>query len=411
MYLKDDRSFFSSLKNLQLVKIIVQSDVVSLCSLKIFTALLTKETIKHEIIFLDTDHNVAIDEESILIDNTNSFLNEKENINQIINLNEKSCMCSVNSISTLINTYKLIKNHNIMDESVLWSVIVGMSFNKMYLLDQEENIFDSSETSEDYDFQNLCSECKELISDVLIEIKKIEGNIIFENNLAYPLLRYTSLYNSLKNDIKFITKNKLIYRKRKDLEEYKINVILAKTGISIIKSRELWCNLNHNAVKYITKNLDRTKIFFKKIGHTIKYSSFDIYLLMTYFICENNSLQAFLCLKKSINIEDKVDKIFDIIISIKESIANVSKKGKLLIFNIKNQFCKNRMTYLNFSYNLISFYTYRKYPNFKYIVIMNKYEENKMLVCGYNIDFGDIELNGCTILHKNEFFVNINNFE
>ena len=203
MYLKDSRSFFASLKNLQLVKIIVQSDVVSICSLKIFTALLTKEMIKHEIIFLDTDPNIKIDSESILIDNTNSFVYEKENINQIYNLNDESCTCNFNRISTLINIYKLIKIHNIMSEDVLWSVIVGMSYNKLYLIDHENNNYDSSETSEEFNFINLCYECKELFSDVLIEIKKIESNISFETSLVYPLLRYSSLYFSLKNDIKF----------------------------------------------------------------------------------------------------------------------------------------------------------------------------------------------------------------
>ncbi|EQB60130.1 ribosomal protein l24e [Vairimorpha apis BRL 01] len=298
-----------------------------------------------------------------------------------------------------------------MSEDVLWSVIVGMSYNKLYLIDHENNNYDSSETSEEFNFINLCYECKELFSDVLIEIKKIESNISFETSLVYPLLRYSSLYFSLKNDIKFITKNNLIYKRRKDLEEYKINCILAKTGISILKSRELWCNLNHNIVKYITKNLDRSKIFFRKIGHTLLYSSFDIFLLMNYYVFENKSFQAFLSLEEIVKIKDKVDKIFNIIKNIKESISNVSKKGNLLIFNLKDDFYKNKISYIKFSYNLISFYKYRKYSNFKYIVMIGKYEEDKILVCGYNINFGDNKLNGCKIFHKNDFYNNINKIE
>ncbi|KAK6090282.1 hypothetical protein P3W45_000639 [Vairimorpha bombi] len=434
---ENPQKFFKYLKNLQSLRVYVHNDVVSLCSLKIFTTLLVKEVIKHEIIFTDTveESDLDLTSEYFYICEY-SDTSDKENESNIQSnfittgvhnklINNKSrivygidvCACTHNKMDLLIGMYKLIKCFNSLDENALWAVIVGFTFYKMYLY--KENIKEKDEDSEDEeDFRPsvlLCTECTSFTNSLCIEVRNLSTSdrdgIFFENSIVLPLLKYSNIFQSLKNDIFFISKYKLIYKKRKDLEDVKIKGYLARKGISLVKAFEKFNNLDHDSKKYIQKNTEKSRMFIRKMGHTSKMSALDCYLLMCYYIFKNKSVKAYLLLDKTkFNVSEKhTNFLKNTMAVVKESLSNVSKIQNLLIFKITKDKIENLSSYIEFVYNIIGIYMRERYARYEYILIIDKYEDGKILVYGYNVRLGREIVNGIKEFNRRDFYQNIMN--
>lgn len=422
----DPYKFIRHIKKLSLLRIFVQSDVISLCALKMFTTILKKEMIKHEIVFVNEDTLLDLDTEFYYI--TSDIEDDKENtfnnlsfmkIENLINstkrllFGEEVCFCCSDRLDILYNMYKLLKHSSFIDEGSLWALIVGFSFYKIYLYKKSEEVKDDSEEDNYYSNSSICTTCNEMYTTICIEIKKLDredkDGIFLEYDVSLPILNYSNLYRSIQHDVYFIAKYKLIYKKRKDLEDIKIKSFLAKKGISIVKAKEKYNNLDHTTKKYISSVIDTCKIFIRKKGHTHKITSIDCYFLMNRYLFKNQSAEAYLLLNNPTGYfnDKKINDIYDSIQSIKDSIAYVSKVDKLLIFKLSYKNILNINSYIKFAYNMIDLYKRERQLKYSFILMLDKFEISKCVVYGKQISLSNINIDGIVKIDKQEFLRNL----
>ncbi|WUR05211.1 cell division control protein 45 (CDC45) [Vairimorpha necatrix] len=452
----DPRKLLSYLKKISTIKIYVECDVISICSLRMLTSFLKKEVIKHEIVFID-DQNIRLDtnkniqdlnkskqdlnksrsdlnksrsdinksrsdiSNSILDDLEGDYiyltskdtLNKEDENNKRIIFSSVKCTCNINRLDLIFNMFRLLKQTNSLDESSLWALIVVYNYYKIY---PYQTIKEEDSEEENEINNEICPECNDMYNTICIEIRNIEyhdkDGIHTEKDVNLPLLKYSNLYQSLKHDIFFISNNKLIYKKRKDLEDLKIKSFLAKKGVSLLKSNERYSNLDHTSRKYIYRKLDLSTQFIRKKGHTYKMSSLDCFLLMSYYCLLSKGLRSYLLLD---NFKDNIStstisSIYEIVYNIKDSIANVSKVDDILIYKLKCKKINNLVFYIKFAQSFIEIYRKRRYPEYNYIILIDKYEENSVLVFGRNIKIisevknSTIILKGMKIIDRLTFF-------
>ncbi|EOB15077.1 hypothetical protein NBO_10g0067 [Nosema bombycis CQ1] len=292
----DPLKFIEEVKKEELLKIYVQSDVSSLCSLKLLSNCLSKDYIKHEVIFIDDNVDLKVTNRFVYLYHGSSD-EEKENEqtsrrrkkfmnyinlevhNKLINNENRiefvkeECKCDENNFNCLINMFYLCKSLNYLNEDALWCCLIPFSFYKCHLFltyEDKKNHEDDDSQSDSFEEcelpEDTCNVCLSILSHINFEIKKSENNkqdgLVIAKNLLHPLMLFSDIFSSLKHDIHFVIKNKLLYKKRKDIEEMKIKTFLAHKGISIKFAKELYTNLDHSTKKFLLRNFQIGQQYF-----------------------------------------------------------------------------------------------------------------------------------------------------
>lgn len=453
----DPYKFVEIVKGEDLVKIYVQGDITSLCSLKMLSGLFSKEYVKHEAIFIDerltnlelNDTKFVylwhgkIDDESNKENENNQSSRKKditsENIlnytntdihNQLIHNENRieyykeSCECQKNNLDILINIYYLCKSLNFCTEDALWACAVPMTFYKDYLYNSyiekprndEENSDEESLENEIVQNEEICEICFKILNDVNIEVKKMEfdkkDGLVYIKELSHPLVGFTDIYSSLKHDVHFVVKNRLLYKKRKDIEEIKIKTYLAHKGISIKNSKEMYRNLDQRTKKFLLRNFQTNFQYYQIKKRSPVASSIDMALLMNYFLFKYKTTEAYLILNKiSTLLASKsttkkcVEYIFEVISHIKQCLTTPIKYEEIIIYKIKNIFgIRNVDYFIRFVYDIISIYIRARHNDCNYLIVLDTKDDDDFVLYGVDVDLSNLVVRGIMRIEKKIFF-------
>lgn len=459
MKTNDPYKFVEIVKGEDLVKIYVQGDIASLCSLKMLSGLFSKEYVKHEAIFIEDEMNtLEMDDTKFVylwdgrmrnlsnkenessnisaslikkrktIDNFTNYTNKDVHDLLVHNENrieyyKESCECSRNNLDNLINIFYLCKALNFCTEDTLWACVIPFSFYKNYLFssysDRTKSEDDQSdeESSDDQPAQygEICDICSKTLNDINIEVKKTEfekkDGLVYSKGLCHPLIGFTDIYSSLKHDIHFVVKNRLLYKKRKDIEEMKIKTYLAHKGISIKFSKEMYRNLDQNTKKFLMKNFQTGFQYFQIMKRSHVASSIDMALLMSYFLFKYKTTEAYLILNKiSTLLVSKtttrkcVEYMFEVISQIKQSLTTPIKYEELIIYKIKNVFGVRNVDYfIRFVYDIISIYIRARHRESNHLVVLDTKGDDGFVVYGVDVALSNVMVQGVMRIDKKRF--------
>ncbi|KAF9763352.1 hypothetical protein NGRA_1317 [Nosema granulosis] len=437
----DPYRFIEIVKGEDLVKIYVQADITSLCTLKMLSGILSKEYVKHEAIFIENNQSLELDETKfIYLWHGRVEEGEKENSppgvhyvnydihNTLVDSENRieyykeQCGCADNNIDTLINIFYLCKALNYCTEDTLWSVLIPVTFYKTYLFadynevkpKEDEDSF--SESSEDLEIHNeACNVCRKLQRDISFEVKKIDGEkkdgLVYKKGLKHPLVGFTDIYASLKHDIHFVIINRLLYKKRKDIEDMKIKTYLAHKGVSIKSSQELYSNLPHSTKKFLLRNFQSGYQYYQMKRRALIISAVDMALFLNFFLFKYKTTEAYLVLTKHTSLTSSktttakcVGSMFEIISQIKQSLTAPIKHENVIIYKIKNILgIQNVDCYIRFLYDIFGVYIRARHGDSKFVVVLDTKNED-LILYGVNVDIGSLKLRGILKIDRKRFY-------
>lgn len=347
------------------IKILAGRSVNSLCALSMFTEILKKHAIQHEIQIVSEKIKITDNQYIVCIDTHQEMKNgmffgarelmAKNNVTFI-----ECTLTKDKPLISVMSMYAMARNMNFITERIVWPINVCISQYK------PENDFYVDDENVENNIQKVTyksfSDLKQMIELDTSKVKTITNINIFH----IPFLKKSTLFESLST-IK---------------TKYKIYDMLAYLGISLNEANQPFDSTSSHT-KDTFNDLSSTETLFKS-NETERLTPEENYYNMIYYLSQERYTDALLCLE---NICYKGKRIYECIKMI-EHTKMKKINGINLIFIKKKINLKNRYLLLNIVYeNVKSKCEAIIYDNEEKVIVTDKKinEENLWKRC-YKID-------------------------
>lgn len=377
---KNFRKMLQSLDKSRVLRLVCNRNLHSICALVMLTHILKKDLIKYQIEFKSMETATMICFEDAGIEYRLS--NELE-----------MCACKRNDTVGITVLYTVIKSMNLLKIETLWPVAVCFAYYKQFA--NENNYFPHIATDEQNsenpsniptdnkdDEQILCQRCTEVHSEIQVSIKMLSCRLDGVFNLKKSRLEFlqgSTLFESIRNDMKFMHEKKLFYTKNANAER-RIGEFLAKRGISLNAAHELYSGLDMQTRSLCASTFGESEKFIMRQGHDIEITAVEHGFLILFYLYREKDIYGYMCLdrRKLIDIT-KACKFYQKMTQMyREAVLTASRVRNIVLFRIRNEtFSTGQMSVISEILNSM-FRIYLKYRNEHRSKIVLYYDEEKI---------------------------------
>lgn len=408
------RKTLQSLDKTRVLELCCNRNVNSVCSLLVFTQILKADLFKYQIEFKDMDKNI-------------NFLFKVDSEEFVLSNDKEGCSCGRSEIVGVAILYKVIKSIDFLKVETMWPIAVCFSHYKIFLnekryvsntndsienLENKENKSNSNDikktnngisvqneslnTACKMDVKYLCNTCNTLQEEIFYSIRmlnsKFEG-LFIQKKLRIDFISGSTLFQSLKSDIKFVHDKKLFYSKNGSAEK-RIGEFLARWGISISNANDPYLSLDSATKKQCCTTFGEEDKLIYKNGHDIEVSAVEHSFLILFYLYKEKDMYSYMCLEKRKLIDtEKISKFYEkIVAAYKDSVVGATRAGDLAIFKIKSDTFSIAQIASIF-YVLHCFFRiylrYREESHFRICIVYGVDEEHQLLY-SEDVSFGSL---------------------
>ncbi|KAM0680131.1 hypothetical protein GINT2_001827 [Glugoides intestinalis] len=311
------------------------------------------------------------------------------------------CACKRKDTVGVTVLYTAIKSMNLLKIETLWPVAVCFGYYKQFA--NENNYFpnivadelnpenpSNITTGNKDNEQILCQRCTEVHSEILISIKilncRLDGVFSMKRS-RLDFLQGSTLFESIRNDMRFMHEKKLFYTKNVNAER-RIGEFLAKRGISLSAAHELYSGLDMQTRSLCASTFGEIEKFVMKQGHDIEITAVEHGFLILFYLYREKDIYGYMCLdrRKLIDIT-KASKFYQKMAQMfREAILTASRLREIVVFRIRNEaFSITQMTVISAIQNRM-FRIYMRYRKEEKSKVVLYYDEEKVYKVLYSED-------------------------
>lgn len=390
----DPRRILNKLRCLSITKVYASASPPSICALKMLTSILEREIIKYEVSVVANHDKILPEEYKVLVNlsdkkYSNGLYFGHEEVDTLDRVVTEMDVC-VNSSYATILIYEMAQSLNIVDNTILWPLIVVLDFNRSFCLKKFDSLYvkKDDEDEERTEYAGCCDKCDGLYREVVFCARKLNSNerlecIFLKHDIDLLFVNSSTLFSTVGNDLNFILEKKLFFSGKSVIDrDFKIKEFFAHLGVACAETFEKFVNIDESTRKRLERCLRSSSMFYKKTGYNGLISSIEHYFLIYCFLLDS-PVHSLLDLKPNhvTSLERPAELYFSLTEILKKSYHKIRSTGKTryLILNEEVSY-KNRALFLTLLLTFFKVVFNRQKRSFKLMIIHESRIDHSIIV-------------------------------
>ena len=374
-----------------ILRIYASMDPASICAVKMLTKILEKEMIKYEANIVATYETDVTQEYKVLINlwcrsyRRGIFFGgtRTENIDRVEDEAPATELCGDRLQIAPVLLYKLARNLNSIENSIMWPLVTVLDFNRHIYLKPFRRVCvpeSGDECSEEDDGPRetgCCAVCDRFYEEVAREVKKLNQNtgmcgVFLKTGLDLPFANSNDLFSSVSNDLNFILERRLFRRIRRPVDHNeRTREFFAQLGIAFRESDENFLNISDRTKKRLQGRIRKSSVFRRRAGYGFQITSLENYFLIYSLLADSPAHFApSLWTDRDAGVEKAFSIYTDAMTELKDNYYRMKscKDTRYLIMNGKIRH-KNRAMYIKLVHMVFQLALKRQQINKKMMII------------------------------------------